>query len=304
MRKRRKKKSLKRIFLLTAIVLLGFLLGNKSATGSFLGKADGAIQAYLPQYFSHLVGDDKVIKPTNASRRDYLGNQLSTDERVAITSEAIDKGHLVSVVNGNKADFSKDDVTLNSEVNKSNRQIFLQNAENTGWNELNRSGFKSDEYTWEILGQLDELNRVTQANSMLSEVITPKTERDARLTVNPTGWKQQKVQGKTVFDRSHLIGYQFTGHNSEIRNLMTGTSELNRVGMLEYETKVRDALKRGLHVRYRVTPIFKEQQLLPIGVQMEAKSIEDNSLEFNVIVANILKGYSINYNTSKVTPIK
>lgn len=304
MRKRRKKKSLKRIFLLTLIVLFGFLLGNKSATGSFLGKADGAIQAYLPQYFSSLVGDDKVIKPTNASRRDYLGTQLSTDERVTIASQAIDKGHLVSVVNGNKADFGKDDVTLNSEVNKSNRQIFLQNAENTGWNELNRSGFESDEYTWEILGQLYELNRVTQANAMLSEVITPKTDRDARLTVNPTGWKQQKVQGKTVFDRSHLIGYQFTGHNSEIRNLMTGTSELNRVGMLEYETKVRDALKRGLHVRYRVTPIFKEQQLLPIGVQMEAKSIEDNSLEFNVIVANILKGYSINYNTSKVTPIK
>lgn len=302
--KRRKKKLLKRVVILSIVALFGFLLGNKSATGSFLGKMDGVVQAYLPQYFNNLVGKDKVVKPTEATRSVHRGTQISTDERVSITSEAINKGDLVSVVNGNKADFSKEDITLNSEVNKSNRQIFLQNADNTGWNELNRSGFESDEYTWEILGQLDELNRVTQANAMLSEVITPKTDRDARLTVNPTGWKQQKVQGKTVFDRSHLIGYQFTGHNSEIRNLMTGTSELNRVGMLEYETKVRDALKRGLHVRYRVTPIFKEQQLLPIGVQMEAKSIEDNSLEFNVIVANILKGYSINYDTSKVTPIK
>lgn len=302
--KRRKKKLLKRVVILSIVALFGFLLGNKSATGSFLGKMDGVVQSHLPQYFNNLVGKDKSVKPTEPTRNDHMGTQLSTDERVTLTSEAINKGDLVSVVNGNKVDFSKEDITLNSEVNKSNRKIFLQNADNTGWNELNRSGFESDEYTWEILGQLDELNRVTQANAMLSEVVTPKTDRDARLTVNPTGWKQQKVQGKTVFDRSHLIGYQFTGHNSEIRNLMTGTSELNRVGMLEYETKVRDALKRGLHVRYRVTPIFKEQQLLPIGVQMEAKSIEDNSLEFNVIVANILKGYSINYDTSKVTPIK
>ena len=230
--KRREKKLLKRIVILAIIALFGFLLGNKSATGSFLGGMDGFVQAYLPQYFNNLVGEDKIIKPSNASRTEHMGTQLSTDERIAITSEAISKGHLVTVVNGNKADFSKEDITLNSGVNKSNRQIFLQNADNTGWNELNRSGFESDESTWEIIGQLDELNRVTQANAMLSEGITPKTDRDARLTVNPTGWKQQKVQGKTVFDRSHLIGYQFTGHNSEIRNLMTGTSELNRVGML------------------------------------------------------------------------
>ena len=213
--KRREKKLLKRIVILAIIALFGFLLGNKSATGSFLGGMDGFVQAYLPQYFNNLVGEDKIIKPSNASRTEHMGTQLSTDERIAITSEAISKGHLVTVVNGNKADFSKEDITLNS-----------------GVNELNRSGFESDESTWEIIGQLDELNRVTQANAMLSEGITPKTDRDARLTVNPTGWKQQKVQGKTVFDRSHLIGYQFTGHNSEIRNLMTGTSELNRVGML------------------------------------------------------------------------
>ena len=46
------------------------------------------------------------------------------------------------------------------------------------------------------------------------------------LVRKPTGWHTVKydfVDGKYLYNRCHLIGYQLTGENANEKNLITGT---------------------------------------------------------------------------------
>lgn len=57
------------------------------------------------------------------------------------------------------------------------------------------------------------------------------------------------VDGKYLYNRCHLIGYQLTGENANKRNLITGTRSLNVDGMLPFENMVADYIKEtGNHV--------------------------------------------------------
>ena len=108
------------------------------------------------------------------------------------------------------------------------------------------------------------------------------------------------VDGKYLYNRCHLIGYQLTAENANKNNLITGTRYLNVTGMLPFENMVADYIKEtNNHVLYRVTPIFEGNDLVAKGVQMEAKSVEDNGegIEFNVFVYNIQNGIEIDYKT-------
>ena len=121
--------------------------------------------------------------------------------------------------------------------------------------------------------------------------------------IKPSGWhtiKYDNVDGKYLYNRCHLIGYQLTGENANEQNLITCTRYMNTVGMLEFENKVADYVKEtNNHVLYRVTPIFKENNLLASGAQMEAYSVEDNGkgISFNVYVYNVQEGITIDYKT-------
>ena len=79
---------------------------------------------------------------------------------------------------------------------------------------------------------------------------------------------------------------------------MTGTRSFNTPAMVEYENKVAEYLRKtGNHVRYRVRPDFRGNELVARGVQMEAQSIEDNRIFFNVYIHNTQEGYVIDYQT-------
>ena len=83
---------------------------------------------------------------------------------------------------------------------------------------------------------------------------------------------------------------------------MTGTRAMNSPGMQDFESQISDVLYyKKLHVRYQVTPIYQGNELLPRGVQMMAKSIEDDgkSYDLNVYVFNVQPGYQINYLTEE-----
>ncbi|MCM3571469.1 DNA/RNA non-specific endonuclease [Neobacillus mesonae] len=153
--------------------------------------------------------------------------------------------------------------------------------------------------SWQLFSNLDSLNRVGAANAMLSKSLMPTEEREP-LHVDPTGWKNKKVtvNGETewLYNRCHLIGFQLTGQNNNIKNLMTGTRSLNDPDMLDYENKVASYLKTtNHHVRYQVEPVFRGNELVARGVHMQGKSIEDNNLEFNVYIFNVEQGVTINY---------
>ena len=124
-------------------------------------------------------------------------------------------------------------------------------------------------------------------------------------TVKPSGWqtvKYDNVDGKYLYNRCHLIGYQLTAENANPKNLITGTRYLNVQGMLPFENMVHDYIKETHnHVLYRVTPVFEGKNLVARGVQMEALSVEDNGkgIKFNVFVYNNQPGIEIDYATGK-----
>jgi len=155
--------------------------------------------------------------------------------------------------------------------------------------------------SFEEYSNLDYLGRCGPAFAKVGVETMPTEERGEIGGVKPSGWKTVKydiVDGKYLYNRCHLIGYQLTGENANEKNLITGTRYMNVEGMLPFENMVAEYIREtGNHVLYRVTPIFEGENLVATGVQMEAKSIEDNGkgICFNVYVYNAQPGIVINY---------
>lgn len=176
------------------------------------------------------------------------------------------------IINGNKPDFSDSDLVTEA---------------------------------YEYYSPLDSLGRCGFAMACIGTEIMPTEERGAIGMVKPTGWhtvKYDNVDGKYLYNRCHLIGYQLTGENANTQNLITGTRYLNIEGMLPFENLVADYIKETEnHVIYRVTPIFDGDNLLANGVQLEAFSVEDGGKEicFNVYAYNVQPDIVIDYATGE-----
>lgn len=159
--------------------------------------------------------------------------------------------------------------------------------------------------SFEEYSELDHLGRcgVTYAN--IGQDIMPTQARGSIGQVKPSGWhtiKYDCVNGNYLYNRCHLIGYQLSGENANVKNLITGTRYLNVEGMLPFENLVADYVKEtGNHVLYRVTPIFEGDNLVASGVLMEALSVEDKGegICYNIYVYNNQPSVIINYATGE-----
>lgn len=155
--------------------------------------------------------------------------------------------------------------------------------------------------SFETYGNLDPLGRCTYAFANVYTDLLPTGERESIASVKPTGWHQNKydfVDQGSLYNRCHLIAYSLTGENANEKNLVTGTRYMNTDGMGSFEKEVLDAVReKKLHVLYRVTPVFKGNNLLCDGVHMEAYSVEDKgkTVSFNVFVYNVQPGVAIDY---------
>lgn len=167
--------------------------------------------------------------------------------------------------------------------------------------EFDKDDLDTDAY--EFYSELDRLGRCGYAMACIGPELIPTEERESIGQVKPSGWQTVKyefVDGKYLYNRCHLIGYQLTGENANACNLITGTRYLNVVGMLPFENMIADYIKEtDNHVLYRVTPIFQNDELVARGVQMEAFSLEDNGegICFNVYAYNNQPGVRIDYAT-------
>ena len=154
---------------------------------------------------------------------------------------------------------------------------------------------------FEQYSELDALGRCGPAFACVGKELMPTKERGAIGAVKPSGWQIAKydfVDGKYLYNRCHLIGYQLTGENANVKNLITGTRALNVEGMLPFENTVADYVKStGNHVLYRATPIFRGANLVASGVTIEALSVEDGGTGvcFYVYCYNAQPGVEINY---------
>lgn len=159
--------------------------------------------------------------------------------------------------------------------------------------------------SWERYGELDRLGRCTAAEACIGRDIMPTLTRGPIGQIKPTGWQTAKydfVDGKYLYNRCHLIGFQLTGENANERNLITGTRYLNTKGMLPFENMVADYIKdTGNHVMYRCTPVFAGNESVARGVHLEAYSVEDkgDGICLNVFIFNVQPGVKIDYLTGE-----
>lgn len=167
--------------------------------------------------------------------------------------------------------------------------------------------FTQDDYTTEAFekySDFDNFGRCQVAFANICEEIMPDdNEKRGNIYYDPTGWAQESYNGEYLYNRCHLIGWQLANENNNKNNLITGTNYFNVDGMLTFENKVAQYMKKNEnnHVLYRVTPIFEGTNKLASGVQMEAASVEDSGkeLHFNVYVYNVQPGVVIDYATGK-----
>lgn len=174
--------------------------------------------------------------------------------------------------------------------------------------------FTQDEITtksFETYAELDSLGRCGVTFACVGKDLMPTEDRESISSVYPSGWKYNGksnnkqydfVDGKYIYNRCHLIGFQLTGENANKQNLITGTRYLNIDGMLTFENMVADAVRENnLHVMYRVTPIYEGNNLVPEGVLIEGYSVEDEgeTIEFCFFSFNVQPGIYINYATGE-----
>ena len=168
----------------------------------------------------------------------------------------------------------------------------------------NKPNFTKEDYAKDVFeeySKLDYLGRCGPAFAKVGIETMPTEERGEIGMVKPSGWqtiKYDRVEGKYLYNRCHLIGYQLTAENANERNLITGTRYMNVQGMLPFENMVAEYVRETKnHVLYRVTPIFEGENLVASGVQIEAKSVQDNGkgICFNVYVYNNQPGIKIDY---------
>jgi hypothetical protein len=172
----------------------------------------------------------------------------------------------------------------------------------------NKPSFSKDEYTtdsYEIYSPLDALGRCGPAEACLGKDLMPDSNREPINSIKPSGWLNKKydtelIDGGFVYNRCHLIAFCLAGENANKYNLITGTRYFNVEGMLPFEVEVADYIKKtGNHVLYKVTPIYTGNNLVADGVQMEAQSVEDDKISFNVFVFNVQPGIDIDYATGE-----
>ena len=158
-------------------------------------------------------------------------------------------------------------------------------------------GFTEEDLTleaFEFYSELDGLGRCGTAYANICQELMPTEKREDIGRVKPTGWQSVQygnVDGRSLYNRCHLIGFQLAGENANEKNLITGTRYMNVDGMLPFENMVADYVKEtGNHVLYRVTPVFEGA---------EPMSVEDGGegVYFNVYAYNVQPGIGIDYAT-------
>ena len=165
--------------------------------------------------------------------------------------------------------------------------------------------FSEDEitdYAFVEYSNLDDLGRVGAAIACIGPEF-PIGARSSIFSIEPSGWNNTEyefIPGKYLYNRSHLIAHRFSGGGEVSENLFTGTQYLNQDIMASVETIVANYVERtGYHVMYRVTPDFRENELVCRGVEIEAQSVEDSSVMFHIYAYNIQPGIAIDYRNGK-----
>ena len=149
------------------------------------------------------------------------------------------------------------------------------------------------------LGDYDSLGRATYSHIQLNIKDAPTDEREDKIAYDPVGWHNYKlpttINGKKsenwLMNRGHLVGYLFSGLNSEGKNLVPITRYLNAgtmddkkidrsnyYSMIFYEMNLKEWLRDNSdrYLDYYVVPIYKGNDLLPNKIAMYWTAFDKN----------------------------
>lgn len=264
------------------LVLLSLFPASTAITTQSQAATKSNVKTEYVKNYSYQKKTEKLVAKNKKLKKSIAKLQ----QEIADKQKAVDQ-------HDNKPTQTADNTDL-ANMDYNGTQEIVVNNNNPKFSDEDLSTTKG---AWQQYGDLDNLNRVTAANALLNVSLMPTAKREP-LHWNPTGWHNKRINGGWLYNRSHLIGYQLTGQNNNPKNLMTGTRSLNSPEMLAHEMDIAYYLKQSSsnYIRYRVTPVFRGDELLPRGVQMEAQSIGNNSVHFNVYIFNIQSGVTLNYN--------
>lgn len=167
----------------------------------------------------------------------------------------------------------------------------------------------------EFTNKLLNNKKVYQAKE--GKVILSRLVEGERLGVTkrkPVGWHHNFIvdKGNYFYHKTHILGDQLVKKRVSYigGGFILGTRFLNAAptgqSMKTYEDKIRDKLSQisPLKIYYCVTPIFRNDEVVPRGVRMTAKfGKESNQEDFDVFIFNAYPGYHIKYDTGCVKKI-
>nr|WP_289762035.1 DNA/RNA non-specific endonuclease [Lactobacillus intestinalis] len=165
-----------------------------------------------------------------------------------------------------------------------------------------------------IYSNLDSLNRTSHSNTAFLEKRNVANDSlRVRQFVQPTGWHYNHRNGTQIYNRGHLIAYSISagidqdgnynpnnqsGDQNNPKNLFTQSAYSNQKIQTIFESKVRRTLRENKRVIYQATPIFRGNELMARGINLQAIST-DGSLDFNVYLFNVQPGFVYNYNDGR-----
>ena len=291
------------IYVLIALFFLGFVLFKYPNVGTGLNELKDWLLS------------DPVISNTIEGGKQDLDDYINSGEYPKLVKNTINvtKDTATSILVTVKEMF-KDDINEYTNNYKETAISFVYNGvdvnipaySGNGVVELGKSTITSDQLdatSFEYYGNLDQLGRVTYALANVSTDLEPieGEQRGDISKIKPTGWVQKKypivIEDMWLYNRCHLIGWQLTGENANKKNLMTGTRYMN-LNMLTYENRIAAYVGyTDNHVLYKATPIFVGNNLLAHGVMLEARSVENDDINFLVYVYNVQPNIELDYAT-------
>ena len=165
-----------------------------------------------------------------------------------------------------------------------------------------------------IYSNLDNLNRTSHSNTAFLEPRNVANDSlRVRQFINPTAWHSNSENGTQIYNRGHLIAYSVSagidqggiynpnnqsGDQNNPKNLFTQTAFSNQKIQTIFEGKVRNALKQGNKVIFQATAIFRGNELMARGINLQAISL-NNNLDFNVYIYNVQPDYVFDYNNGR-----
>ena len=274
-----KKTNLKSSLSILLAAILLFTGVSCTSSSEYFENIETMDSYFSTEDFSLNINEENTITSATETTSDFTSDSISTSTK--------------NNLNGSSAQQTISDIPAFS----GNPYVVINN---------NKPSFTQAELTttaYEKYSALDSLGRCGVAIASCGKEIMPKQneERGSISSIKPSGWNQAKydgISGGYLWNRCHLIGWQLSAENANRQNLITGTRYMNINGMLPFENMVADYIKEtNNHVAYRVTPIYKGNNLVCSGVQLEAYSIEDNGKEvcFNVFCFNVQPDITINY---------